>query len=183
MATTAALSCWDHYANGSLTVTGFKIILLAWRQVIKLNFQPVDHMKVAKDGWIKRAMGRGALRGKRSRAPFSVKTRPDHPASCSPLPPQRLGEEDAEVHAQHGESRKTAVPELHHLWNLWAAVQPRATAEHKHITGIFSDFSFGAADTMYFADCHLFISPGRNGSRFLATRHITSEQSQWEIGE
>lgn len=91
MATTAALSCWDHYANGSLTVTGFKIILLAWRQVIKLNFQPVDHMKVAKDGWIKRAMGRGALRGKRSRAPFSVKTRPDHPASCSPPAPPKVG--------------------------------------------------------------------------------------------
>lgn len=44
-----------------LTVTGFKIILRAWRQVIKLNFQPVDHMNVANESGLKkkRAMGSG----------------------------------------------------------------------------------------------------------------------------
>lgn len=44
-----------------LTVTGFKIILRAWRQVIKLNFQPVDHMNVANEWRIKRAMGGGVI--------------------------------------------------------------------------------------------------------------------------
>lgn len=47
----------------SLTVTGFKIILRAWRQVIKLNFRPVDHMNVLNEWWIKRAMGGGVQRG------------------------------------------------------------------------------------------------------------------------
>lgn len=44
-----------------LTVTGFKIILRARRQVIKLNFQPVDHMNVANEWWIKRAVGGGVI--------------------------------------------------------------------------------------------------------------------------
>lgn len=34
------------------------------------------------------------------------------------------------------------------LWNLRAAVQLEATAEHKPFFGIFSDFSFGAEHTM-----------------------------------
>lgn len=38
----------------SLTVTACKIILRAHRQVIKLNFQPVDRMSTAHEWWIKR---------------------------------------------------------------------------------------------------------------------------------
>lgn len=80
-------------------------------------------------------------------------------------------------------SRKITVPKLHHLWNLWAAVQPKATAEHKHITRIFSDFSFGAAHTMYFADRQLIYYTWQKCQAVLAARRITSEQSQrdWTV--
>lgn len=161
-----------------LTVTGFKIILRAWRQVIKLNFQPVAHMNVANEWWIKRAMGGGAIH------PLSpVKTL--HSRLVLPPPPSSSndGRWDTQVQALRWEQKKITVPKLHHLWNLWAAVQPKATAEHKHITGIFSDFSFGAAHTMYFADRQLIYYTWQKCQAVLAARHITSEQSQrdWRI--
>lgn len=62
MATATALSGWGSLCKWHLclTVTGFKIILRAWRQVIKLNFQPVDHMNGPNEWWIKRAVGEGS---------------------------------------------------------------------------------------------------------------------------
>lgn len=101
-----------------------------------------------------------------------------------PPPPSSLGMGDETLRFELcAGSRKITLPKLHHLWNLWAAVQPKATAAHKHITGIFSDFSFGAAHTMYFADRQLIYYTWQKCQAVLAARHITSEQSQrdWRV--
>lgn len=92
--------------NLCLTVTGFKIILRAWRQVIKLNFRPVDHMKVANEWWIKRAMGGGVQKGVWS-PPSPVKTL--H-SQLAPLPPpSRVGRRDSQVQAQHWEKKNNSA--------------------------------------------------------------------------
>ncbi len=168
----------DRYVNwaGALTRTACKIILgAAKRQVIKLNFQPVDHMNIANEWWIKRAMGGGVIHT----AP-PLQKHCTAGSLCLLLPGK--GAETLRLKLCAG-SRKITVPKLHHLWNLWAAVQPKATAEHKHITGIFSDFSFQAAHTMYFADRQLIYYTWQKCQAVLAARHITSEQSQgdWRV--
>lgn len=86
-----------------LTVTGFKIILRAWRQVIKLNFQPVDHMNVANERWIKKESN-----GKRcmSPPPF-VKTL--HSQLVLPPSSSRDGRWDSQVEALCWEQKNNSA--------------------------------------------------------------------------
>lgn len=85
-----------------LTVTGFKIILRAWRQVIKLNFQPVDHMNVANEWWIKRAMGV-------IHPPLLSPVKTLHSRLALPPSSSRDGRWDSQVQALHWEQKNNSA--------------------------------------------------------------------------